>query len=225
MNSIADSLFREGLNLAREGHMERAAAVFEKVRIMSGSKHVNATYNLAICHARAGDSDRSRELLKSLAPHDVNDPASYVVLGKLAAAEGRMADAVRDYAAALSLDPLHPEANCRIGIALGKFAGKYDVAKKHLQIALDSGMETAVLHQAYAICCHASGDFNLALQHLRRAVELKPESASIHNHLGIVCLKTGREKAADEHFRMALKLNPDVKLRYNNLWDIDEDLF
>lgn len=219
MLTKSEKLFREGLNLAREGNFERAISCFESVLEITPS-FKPALYNLAVACARDGKLSKSANIFKKLQQLSPDDPDVYFNVGKILAKQGAAADALKYMKKVLELEPGHPGALCNTGVILARDFGKYEEAVICLEQALlrHSGMVEA--HQALAICCHHRGDEKKVLFHLEEARKTDPYNPAIHNHLGLVHMKNGNETLAEKHFKRALELNPEMELKHQNLWEM-----
>ncbi len=111
------------------------------------------------------------------------------VLGLLALREGRGAEALIEFEAALSRDPGSVNARANLG-----------------QLRLD---EAAPLLEA--------GRFADAVPLLRVAVELMPDDAGAQNDLGVALASLGEIHQAFEHFSRAVALAPDFAEAQRNL--------
>jgi len=215
------TLFREGMNLLREGETERAVWCFETILERDGNQDASTEYNLALGYSRLGRVSDALSIFNRMLEKQPDDPDIYFNTGKLLWRSGRTKQALTYLKKALQIEPEHPGAMCMVGIILGKNLGRHGEAVKFLESALKIQWDFAEAHQALGICHHHLGDTGRAIKHLEKVVELEPENSAVHNHLGIMYMTAGDEKKAEEHFRRALEINPDAELKHKNLWDME----
>lgn len=128
---------------------------------------------------------------------------------KLAWLQGRKADALREYRAALELDPTMEMAHWRIGQLY------FHARQRDLAAALAEFQETVRLapnwNEGYFCCAITLQDLGRreeALAAFLDAVRLEPGDARVQIALGSCYVQMGRFEAAIECYRQGLRLNP-----------------
>ena len=140
--------------------------------------------------ATTGDGPARRIMgsayLGSIVP---DSPAVHNILGVAALREGRVADAVREFEAALARDPEHENARLNLG-----------------QLYYNEG---ALLLDKRR--------FKEAAARFRAAIPLLPDGAEAYNNLGVALASQGRVSEAAEQFERAVALSPDFLEARDNL--------
>ena len=103
-------------------------------------------------------------------------------LADVAAARGRLSEALRIYQTELQRDPDSVEAMGRYGIALG-LAGRYAEARPHMLRALDAHPGIAELHLSLSIIEAKQGNPRESVHYGREALRLLPDSVEAANNL------------------------------------------
>ncbi len=105
---------------------------------------------------------------------------------------------------AVDIDPEHPRANGTLGMALLAM-GRHREARPHLELALETHADAAILHDALGQVAEAQGDWAAALEHVRRALELDAALASARMQLAWLLATTPDAllRRPDEALRIA----------------------
>jgi len=156
----------------------------------------------------------SAELFRQASARAPGHPAPYVGLGEVLLRLGsppheRMPEARDAFLHALELDPDRPEAH--LGLAMVRLYYDWDLpaARASLDRALALGLETAELHESYALVLALSGRLAPAFDHLGKALVFDPVSARIQGDIGWFYEMLGDHATALEQCRKALRLEPD----------------
>jgi protein O-mannosyl-transferase len=144
---------------------------------------------------------------------------NYVVHNNLGFAlkeEGRVAEAFKNYLAALRINPDFEMAHLNIGVV---FAGRGDneSAIEHYNEALRIKPDFITAYINLGNARLRQGRIANANSHYLEALRLDPDSAQAYNGLGAVMIRTGRIEKAIEFFQKALQLKPGYKEAENNL--------
>ncbi|HVX67282.1 MAG TPA: tetratricopeptide repeat protein [Bryobacteraceae bacterium] len=165
-----------GNALARFGETKEARAAFERTLALdpkSVMAHANLAVILASEHevaAAAAHFSRAIELLG-----DSPDSARYYYLrGKLYREQERLADAERDFSAAVRLSQRYAKAHLELGntrAELGDEAGALKALRRAVALAPDDAEARQQLGSSYL----RAGEPQRALEHLRAAARLRPD--------------------------------------------------
>lgn len=96
-----------------------------------------------------------------------------VVRGAILEKQGRVPDALAQYAAAVRANGSDPQARASI-VSLAMQTRQYDVAKPQLEALLQMGYRPARMHFGLAQIAEAQGDVTRARTEYRRALEIEP---------------------------------------------------
>ncbi|TKC91563.1 tetratricopeptide repeat protein [Trinickia terrae] len=129
---------------------------------------------------------------------------------------GRLADAERDYRAALEADPAHVDALHLLGV-LHHQQGKHAEAADLVRRAVDLRPNDAALQLNLGNALKALGQLDGAIERFRNALTLAPEFALAHYNLGNAYSAAGRHEDAAIAFERSLRFKPDDASTYNNL--------
>ena len=130
--------------------------------------------------------------------------------------DGRLADAERDYRAALDADPVHADALHLLGVLRhqqGRNAEAVDLVGRAVALRPDDPALQLNLGNALK----ALGKLDDAIDRFRNALTLAPEFALAHYNLGNAYAAAERHADAVDAFRRSLRLQPGDPSTYNNL--------
>ena len=147
---------------------------------------------------------------------DPRSAEAHRLLGTIALAAGREADAEREFTAAIVLDASNPRAE--IGLArLADRQKKWNTAATHYRrtLQLDPNNLQAALGLGRAL--DAAGDEGAARTAYGRAIEIDKSSAEAHNDFGVLLYRAGDADQAIPHFAEAAKLRPEESAYRENL--------
>jgi Flp pilus assembly protein TadD len=130
--------------------------------------------------------------------------------------QGRVDEAVRQYAAALQMNPLYDAAHSNLGRAL---AGqrRYDEAVTHFETALSLRPDDVKTRNNLGNVLAQQGRHAEAVREFEEALRLNPDHVTAHNNVAISYKKLGRIGEAIAHYREAIRLQPDSVEAINNL--------
>ena len=152
-------------------------------------------------------------------------------LGVALAEEGRFPEAIRQYQAALQIEPNAPNIQTDYGNALAK-TGHVPEAIAHYQAALRALPDSPIAHNDLANAFAATPEgMPEAIAEYQTALRLKPDYEEARNNLakvqsnaaemqynmGVDLVRSGKAEAAIPHFEEALRLKPDYVDAHNNL--------
>jgi tetratricopeptide (TPR) repeat protein len=158
----------------------------------------------------------TRTLFEHAAAVTQNNTRAITVLGSLLAAEGKLEEAKRLYALALSYSPDNPETHFNLGKVLDQ-QGRLDEAIAEYSQSLWSRQWRDKAHILMGVALAKEHKYEEAVAHYRAALALNPKSATAENNLARVLHSQGRLEEAREHYEAALKLDPQLAQAQNNL--------
>jgi tetratricopeptide (TPR) repeat protein len=133
---------------------------------------------------------------------------------------GRHDDAVRQFEAAVALQPDYAPAYNNLGVTL-RAQGRTDEAIAAYQRGLRLQDGYADLHFNLANALLAQNRADEAAVHLRLAADRAPaDSAGAHNNLGTALAGQGQYAEAAAEFRAAIALDPESSLAHRNLGNV-----
>jgi tetratricopeptide (TPR) repeat protein len=130
--------------------------------------------------------------------------------------DGRLADAERDYRAALAADPTHADALHLLGVLRhqqGRHAEAADLVGRAVRLRPDD----AGLQLNLGNALKALGQLDGAIERFRNALTLAPEFPLAHYNLGNAYAAAGRHADAVDAFERSLLLTPGDAPTWNNL--------
>src|SRR5579862_5123505 len=129
--------------------------------------------------------------------------------------EGRIAEAMVSYDAAVQKDPQCARAHLNRGNVLLSGAQIED-ARRAYQLAIDCDPHYAAAHFNMGNLNFRAGDYARALQNYKAAIAIKPDFGSAYVAIGNVLESSGRAAEAMENFEHALAINPrDAGIHFN----------
>ena len=144
------------------------------------------------------------------------DAAALVSRALAAHQEGALADAERDYRAALRMQPDHPVAMHYLGV-LAYQGGDLSTALPLLQRSTATTSHEAEFHNNYGLALAAADRTDDALAEYRRAVALRPEHAAAWSNLGLAHIARNALEDAEQALRRAIALQPEFAAAHWNL--------
>jgi predicted membrane-bound spermidine synthase/Flp pilus assembly protein TadD len=163
--------------------------------------------------SRAGREIAGSAYLGAVVPEstDVHD-----ILGVGFASRGAFGDAIKEFRAALGLDPRNARAHWHLGRALVS-SGRREDGIEHLRTSVQLDSVNGQAHYDLAIVLLQEGQVGEAIDHLRATVRLMPNLVGAHNNLGIALASQGQVDEAIRQFQAALALDPDSAETRHNL--------
>jgi tetratricopeptide (TPR) repeat protein len=122
--------------------------------------------------------------------------------------QGKVAEAIDRYQAALRLNPNYADAHNSVGAALAN-QGKVAEAIEHYQTALRLKPDFAEAHGNLGAALAQQGALAEAIDHYRRALHIKPDYADAHGNWGNALAQQGKLAEANDHYRQAVQIKFD----------------
>jgi tetratricopeptide (TPR) repeat protein len=157
---------------------------------------------------------------RALALSPAGSPAYQAVihnsLGLVLTRQGRPADAMPEFDAAVRLNPNFAEPHSNLANALAS-RGAYPQAIEHYRAALriKPTMTEALVGLGSALL--SQGDTKEAAESYMAALRLDPMLAQAHNGLGAALARQGRDEEAMAQYAEALRLNPELPTAHLNI--------
>lgn len=217
------------------------AAARLKQALAIAPDYLPARIKLAESLYDAGNLAESRRLFEALGGEPAAEPAAHFGLGRLAAADGRHADAVVELQRAVELVPEWGAAHYALALSL-RALGRRDEAQRELDLhakygAAWPGVEDRVLAAVQVLREDAgarlrrglkradAGDVAGAIEDHEAAVALDPSLAVAHENLIALYGRTGDWANAESHYRKAVALGfnlADVHYDYGVLLGLQQ---
>ena len=148
-----------------------------------------------------------------------NNPGAWMAhsnLGSELANQGRVAEAVTEYAAALRIKPDYPELHSNLGNVLAS-QGRIEEAVAEYATALRINPDCAEAHNNWGLLLAGQGKLAEATAEYQAALRIKPDSVEAHNNLGSALANQGKTEEAVAEYAAALRINPDYAEAHYNL--------
>jgi tetratricopeptide (TPR) repeat protein len=165
----------------------------------------------------SGLAEEAQRLYQMIKPeHGIEDAGTYYNRAKIAAQQGRKAEAMESYRAAIRLEPQYGPALVGLG-ALLLMEKRIDEAQLLFEQALrvDPNHATALVN--LATIDQARGDNQRAIERLKTVIARNPDYAEAHLNLGSLLAAMKRFDEAIQHLSKAIDLNPNRDVAYLNL--------
>ena len=193
----AEARYHLGLALWYQG--QRTEATAELVRATEVDPAMaEACAALGMAFRERGESERARRHLQRAIALNRNLPAPYMDLGLVFLADGRGAEALGQFEAALNIPG---------------YAGSIpdiDLAIARLRAELERNPRSPEAHNALGrLLGRAGADPQQVAMAFREAIRQRPEYPEALNNLGLVLTQTDKTDEAIEAFRTAVSLRPD----------------
>jgi len=145
-------------------------------------------------------------------------PKARLGLADVAAARGRVDEALRAYEREMRLDPGNLDVAGRYGIALG-LAGRYAKARIQLERALAAHRGVAELHLSMSIAEAALGNPRESVRHGREALRIAPDNVEAANGLAWTLATCADPSVRDP--QQAIQLIEAIALEGDDPWILD----
>ena len=190
-----------------EGHGERVRA-----RVESALAKRPNDVGLLLLSARAAvelrDFDRAEQRLSRIIEIDQSNLQAYGLLGQIFAAQGRLADATRQFERIVGLRPRAVAPSTVLGMLLER-QGRDSDAMKRYRAVLDIDPKSAVASNNLAwLIVKNGGDLNTALRLARTAHSSLRDRAEVNHTLGWIHYRKGSLGEAVPLLRVAAEKQP-----------------
>jgi tetratricopeptide (TPR) repeat protein len=203
-----------GLELAREGRLEEAEAIFQRV-LKSDPNDPESLYFFGVLAARRSDPEQAESFLKRAIDVRPDWAKAWNNLGAALNAQGKLEEALVACSEAVRFDPEAAENQYNYGLALH--------ASGHLQDALEALQIATTTNPGFA---DAFSNMGAVLKDLsrhtesesayRRAAEISPNHAEAHSNLSMALRRLRRYEEAVIESERAIELKPDIAAFYSN---------
>lgn len=164
----------------------------------------------------AGDVDAALPLLDQAARQAPKDPRPRYLTGSALAMKGRHADAVKQFAAALALEPKNAAVHNEMGLSLEELR-QLDSAIAEFEAATRIKPDLVEAWQNLASARGKKGDRAGAVKALDAAVKANPTNADLRIDLSVAERQAGHAEAALQAANAAVKLAPSSSAARLNL--------
>jgi tetratricopeptide (TPR) repeat protein len=211
--------YLDGVVLQRLARHDDAARQFREA-VSAKPEYLPARLKLAEALLEAGAFPESQRLLDALVREPLAEAAARVALGRIAAADGKHADAVAHFERAVSLFPALGAAHyglARSYRALGRAADAERAIARHVQYgpqwprlddpvlaAVITGRDDAAAVLREGVASAAAGDVEAAITAHETALQRDPSLVHVHANLLSLYGRVKNWAKAEEHYRAAL---------------------
>jgi serine/threonine-protein kinase len=187
--------------------LERLAAEAQEHLAKDAPDNGPPTPLVTLLAKKLGQKDNQAEpLLRTAQGQHPEDFWLNYALGE-ALREGKPAEAVGFYRAALATRPTVAAAHLEVGLALLRL-GQMDESIRSVRKAIELEPTAARHHHGLGMCWQARGELDKAMASYRRASEISPKYAAPHNNLGMCWQARGELDKAMASYHRALELDP-----------------
>jgi choline-sulfatase len=165
----------------RQGKLTEALGAFEASAVLSPSA-AGPLLSAAEVHLQRKELSRARARLDEAARVDPGSFDVAFVQGRLAEAEGRLADALTAYQRAAALNPANPRPRVSI-LTLGPAVKRFDASEAAGRELLAMGYQPSRTHFALGRVSEMQGRIAEAAAHYRQALALEPGLAMAEQRL------------------------------------------
>ncbi len=137
-------------------------------------------------------------------------------LGAALKKEGKLNEAIDQYAKALQLNYNYEEAHNNMGLALID-QGRITDGIRHLYEAIRLNPFYAEAHNNLGFILINNGKITEGIQHLSEAIRLNPNYADAYYNMGLALTNQGKTDEAIRYYYESLRLAPDDVLTLNNI--------
>ncbi len=179
-------------------------------------KNPEAKYQVGYLAFQDKDYKKSEQIFGDLYKANPNDTRGLAGMTETLAAEGRMADAIKETQKAVEKEPQRRD----LKLVLAKFyvrSERYDEAIAIYQFLIQQEPRSADLLFQLAETQRRKGDLNGAVDTFRRCSQAAPADTGCLTQMGLILDATGKRDQAQPIYEQILKIRPDNGVALNNL--------
>jgi tetratricopeptide (TPR) repeat protein/peroxiredoxin len=200
-------------------YWEQAEASF-RLALGDDPSSAEALYGLGSIYLKQGKTPEARASFEAATKAQASNPETLANawnnLGLLATREGRIAESITYFQAALELSPDHLVALENLGNAYRQ-QRRWDDARKVLEHAVAVGPEDPGANYSLGMVWAQLDNTDLARKHLEAALKFRPDYPEALNNLGVLYLHTERRDEAVASFKKCIQVAPQFDQSYLNL--------
>lgn len=165
---------------------------------------------LISAYMEQGDWDRAEEMGLRKMRHEPNDPAVYMILGRIAAGRRNMQKAEDYYRQALKVDPNFATVYLSLGSLYAITEGPEKALEYfHKAIEMDPGTSGPAAYNAIGGMYLARLELDRAREAFEKAIEIHPANGGAHNGLARVFIEENKLDEAEAEMRIAVRFMPN----------------
>jgi tetratricopeptide (TPR) repeat protein len=183
-------------------HIREALRLFPEHAIL----HTHIANELAALK-RFDEANAEFQLALNANLHPNDRSITHNDLASLLARQGRTAEAIKHFRAAIELDSKHSEAMFNLGVLLND-SGDPAAALAMIRQAVEIQPSALPAQRALASLLLQRGERAEAIEHLQAAVKLFPQDAPLREQLGTAYFQNGDVGEAEVQLREAIGIHP-----------------
>jgi tetratricopeptide (TPR) repeat protein len=203
LNANAEDQFAPGMELAREGRLEEAAGVLEKV-LEKNPRFAEAHVKLIAIYAQLKQPLKAEEHFQAAMRFNAQNPESYFYRGLVLASQERFVEAEASFRKVLEINPQNPSAQLNLGGML-EAQGKWVDAMAEYQKVLDKNPEDAEAHFSLGRILVNQEDYKQGVEHLLKSINTSDEDnqPTYLYAVGAAYARSGDASSARRYLRLA----------------------
>lgn len=175
-----------------------------------------ARYQVGYLALQDKDYKKAEQVFGDLYKASPNDRRGLIGVTETMAAQGRIADAIKEFEKAIQREPERRDLKLYVA-NLYKRAERYDEAIKIYQMLLDKEPKNPDLLFREAETLRLKGDLNASMDNFRKCSQAAPADTTCLTLLAMILQGTGRDDQAKPIYEQILKITPDHPVALNNL--------
>jgi tetratricopeptide (TPR) repeat protein len=195
-----------GLCLVALDRLKEATRDLESV-YRADPHNLAAAYALATTYLGTGDTEKARKLADAVFSK-VDSAESYLIFGSLRLAGKEFADAIKDFSAAVSLNPRLPLLHSQLGNAYF-YSGDREQAKKEFKEELTINPRDFNANYRLGRLLREDGNLVDAAAHLQTALQLRPDDTSSLYEKAQLLQSQGETERAVDCLEQVVRQAPD----------------
>jgi tetratricopeptide (TPR) repeat protein len=205
---------------AQTAHWEDSVRLWQHAARVTPESYI-AHENLGQALRERGQLDEAKASYERALAHAPSRSPGYLAviqnsLGMVLTRQGKTADALEHFSAAVVQNPGFAEAQSNLGNALAS-EGRLPEAIEHYQDAVRLKPDYTEPRVGLGSALLSQRDPAGAIPHYREALRLDPKLAQAHNGLGAALAMEGHDDQAMAEYTEALRLKPDLPTAHLNV--------
>ncbi len=211
-------MLKEALRLHQAGEVNKAAKIYEAVRVERPDIHLPWYFGGAIALA-AGDLSQAKTLLRRAVEIDGSIADFQAMLGTALLTSGAAAEAVGPLARAVDLEPNHPEAGVNLGLAYLQLE-RIDLAVEQLLKVVEAHPTLPSAFYALGSAFRRRHQLADALKCLQTAADMDTQRVDVRCDLAEIMMATDRLADAERMAQSAVTLAPRSSVARSTLGNV-----
>jgi len=210
----AAQLFAHGLNLHKQGNLQQAKEIYQRV-LEINPKHFDALHLTGVIYAQTGAQAQAVDLITRAIKINPSNPSAHYNRGYALLALKRFDEAIINYDRAIALNPQYAEAYCNRAIALNEL-NRLKEAVLSCEHAIAINPDYAEAHYNHGVALQRLDRLEEAIASFDRATMIRPSYVNAYSNRGAAFQALKNIPEALRSYEKAISIDPnDAYVQWN----------